>query len=306
MPRVANPAAVSRSLRGSRTRKAAMTLLSLVLVAALWEAVKAIVPDDGVRIGDTLVLPRTSDLAMPHLWAVVDRLGTPVVATAADQVTVLQNVLTSAYFTLQLALIGLVVGAVVGLLLAVLMQRFVTAERTLLPYIVLSQTVPLIAVAPLVVGWGGNISLAGQPWQPWMSVAMIASYLAFFPIAIGALRGLTSPRIQHVELMHCLAAGWWTTLIRLRLPSALPHLLPALRLGAASAVIGAIVAEISTGTRGGIGRLIIESAQQATGDPTRLYAAILGAVVLGLVAAGLVGALELALRRYRTGTEATA
>ena len=96
---------------------------------------------------------------------------------------------------------------------------------------------------------------------------MIAAYLAFFPIAVGMLRGLTSPRAEDVELFRALACGWWTTLIKLRLPPSVPFLIPAARLGAAAAVIGAIVAEISTGTRGGIGRSIIEYAQEATGDP---------------------------------------
>ena len=128
---------------------------------------------------------------------------------------------------------------------------------------------------------------------------VIAAYLAFFPIAVGMLRGLTSPRAEDVELFRALACGWWTTLIRLRLPASVPFLIPAARLAAAGAVIGAIVAEISTGTRGGVGRLIIEYAQAATGDPSRMYTAILGAAVLGLVAAGAVGLLDLALRRYQ-------
>jgi NitT/TauT family transport system permease protein len=179
------------------------------------------------------------------------------------------------------------------------MQRSGLLERALLPYIVASQTVPLIAIAPLVAGWGGKIAVFGQPWQPWASVMVIAAYLAFFPIAVGMLRGLTSPRAEDVELFRALACGWWTTLIRLRLPASVPFLIPAARLGAAAAVIGAIVAEISTGTRGGVGRLIIEYAQAATGDPSRMYTAILGAAVLGLVAAGAVGLLDLALRRYQ-------
>ncbi|MDT7651770.1 MAG: NitT/TauT family transport system permease protein, partial [Pseudonocardiales bacterium] len=101
------------------------------------------------------------------------------------------------------------------------------------------------------------------------------------------------------ELFRTLASGWWTTLVRLRLPASVPHVVPAIRLAAAAAVVGAIVAEISTGTRGGIGRLIIEYAQSATGDPSRMYTAILGAAVLGLVAAGAVGLLDVGLRRYR-------
>jgi NitT/TauT family transport system permease protein len=204
-----------------------------------------------------------------------------------------------ALFTLGLALGGLVLGGIAGVLLALLMQRFALAEKAVLPYVIASQTVPLIAIAPLVAGWGGKIAIAGWTWQPWASVMVISSYLAFFPIAVGMLRGLTAPADADVEMFRSLAAGWWTTLLRLRLPASVPHLVPAVRLAAAAAVVGAIVAEISTGTRGGIGRLIIEYAQSATGDPSQMYAAILGAAVLGLVAAGIVTLGELGLRRYR-------
>ena len=111
-----------------------------------------------------------------------------------------------------------------------------------------------------------------------MSVALIASYLAFFPVSIGALRGLKSPDTNHVELMRSYGVGWWTTLLRLRLPASVPYLLPALRLGAASAVIGTVVAEVSIGLRGGIGRMIVEFAAAAGGDPAKPWAPIFGAV----------------------------
>ncbi|MEO6714720.1 MAG: ABC transporter permease subunit, partial [Mycobacteriales bacterium] len=198
-----------------------------------------------------------------------------------------------------LAVAGCLLGAVVGLLLAILMQRFRLAERGLLPYVVLSQTVPLVALAPLVVGWGGRLHIGSIAWQPWMSVAVIASYLAFFPVAVGALRGLQSPSDASVELMRSYAASSWQTLWRLRLPASVPYVVPALRLAGASAVVGAIVAEISTGTRGGIGRLIIQYAQQATGDPAKVYTAIIGAALLGVVVAGVVTVFDLALRAHQ-------
>jgi NitT/TauT family transport system permease protein len=282
-----------------RTRSAVAGVAAFLLLVALWELVKVVVPDDGVVVGGIRVLPRTDDAAMPHVWTVLGRLARPEVAGAADTRTVGAAVAASALFTLGLALGGLVIGGALGVVLALVMLRFRTAERAMLPYVVASQTVPLIAIAPLVAGWGGKIAILGQPWEPWMSVMVIASYLAFFPIAVGALRGLGSPDRADVELFRSLAAGWWTTLLRLRLPAAVPSLIPAVRLAAAAAVVGAIVAEISTGTRGGIGRLIIEYAQTATGDPSQVYAAILGAAVLGLLAAGAVGLLDLALRRYR-------
>ena len=135
-----------------------------------------------------------------------------------------------------------------------------------------------------------------------MSVAVIAAYLAFFPVAVGTLRGLQSPAATPGRADATpTPAAWWQTLVELRLPASVPYLLPALRLAAAAAVVGAIVAEISTGPTGGIGRLIIEYAQAATGDPPKLYTAIIGAAVLGLVAAGLVGLLDVGAAPYRPG-----
>jgi NitT/TauT family transport system permease protein len=281
-------------------RRAPLTAAAgFVLLVALWELFKLVVPDDGVVVAGTRVLPRTDDAAMPHVWTVLARLAEPEVAGAAAGRTVGTAVASGALFTLGLAMGGLLLGGVLGVLLAVVMQRSGLLERAALPYVVASQTVPLIAIAPLVAGWGGRIAILGWSWQPWASVMVISSYLAFFPIAVGMLRGLTSPARADVELFRAMAAGWWTTLLRLRLPASVPHVVPAVRLAAAASIVGAIVAEISTGTRGGIGRLIIEYAQSATSDPSRMYTAILGAAVLGLVAAGLVGLLDLALRRYR-------
>ena len=287
---------------GSRWRTAATAVAAFALLVVVWELVKVVVPDDGVTVVGVRVLPRTSDAAMPHVWTVLGRLFDPEVAGAAQPRSIGYAVASGALFTLGLSLGGLVFGGVLGVLLAVVMQRSGLVERAVLPYVVASQTVPLIAIAPLVAGWGGKIAVFGRPWQPWASVMVIAAYLAFFPIAVGMLRGLASPRTADVELFRALACGWWTTLIRLRLPASVPYVIPAVRLAAAAAVIGAIVAEISTGTRGGIGRLIIGYAQSATGDPSRMYTAILGAAVLGLVAAGAVGLLDLALRRYQGRT----
>ncbi|MEV6558850.1 ABC transporter permease subunit [Nocardia sp. NPDC051756] len=265
----------------------------LVLVLALWELVKLVVPERGVSIGDQRILPRTGDGALPHVWSVVTVLG-----ERDNSGTVGETLLRTAGFTFGLALLALLIGTVVGVALAILMQRFGWVERGLLPYIIVSQTVPLIALAPLVAGWGGKIVIAGEPWRPWMSIAVIASYLAFFPVAVGMLRGLQAPSKASVELLHSYSASWWETLVHLRFPSAVPHFLPALRLAAAASVIGAVVAEISTGTAGGIGRQIIVFAQQATGDASRLYAAVLAAALLGVAVTAVVGLAELALRRY--------
>ena len=277
-----------------------IALLALVAFVVLWEGYKLVGNPDGTVIFGVRLLPRADDLSMPHLIDVLRRLGQPEL-TGGRPVWIV--VAEACLFTLGVTTVGFLVGSIFGLLLAVLMQRFKIVERGLLPYVILSQTVPLVALAPLIAGWSGNLSFGPYPWQDWMTVAVIASYLAFFPVAVGMLRGLQSPQASGVELMRSYAAGWWRTLIKLRLPASLPYLFPALRLAGAAAVVGAVVGEISTGTRGGIGRLIIEYSREATSDPAKVYTAMLGAAVLGLVVAGVVALLELPLMRHRRRVE---
>jgi NitT/TauT family transport system permease protein len=211
----------------------------------------------------------------------VTKFSDPVASFSGGD-TVGSAVWSACLFTLKLSALGWVIGVVVGFVLAVLMARFRLAESAMLPWIVLSQTVPLIAIAPLVRRWGSQIHIGGWTWTSEASVAVIAAYLAFFPVAVGALRGL----------------------LLLRLPSSVPFLLPALRLAAASAVIGEVVAEASIGLRGGVGRLVIEYAQSAGGDPAKPWAPIFGAVAVGLVSAGAVGVIGLLCRPYRRGETA--
>jgi NitT/TauT family transport system permease protein len=288
---------VTKRIRATHVRRGAMLLIALAVLAGCWELYKLVIPDDGVKLGSSLILPRSDDASMPHLSEIFKVFGQQEVAGGSGG-TVLSSVIDSLWYSLRLAAAGFAVGVVVGFLLALAMQRLRVVERALLPYVVLSQTVPLIALAPLVYGWSGNLSLFGLDWKPWMSVSVIAAYLAFFPVAIGALRGLASPPPVQTELLACYAASWWQTLLHLRLPASVPYLIPALKLAAAASVVGAIVAEISIGLQGGIGRLIITYAQQATGDPARVYAPIIGAAVMGLIAVGLISLLDVALRRY--------
>jgi NitT/TauT family transport system permease protein len=281
----------------ARVRPLLRGSLALALASLAWEGYKLVGSDDGTLVLGVRLLPRADDVSMPHLWQIAQRFAEPELSLAGSH-SVAMAVLQAAWFTLRLSLAGWLVGAVIGIVLAIAMQRFRVIQDALLPYVVISQTVPLVALAPLVVGWGGHLAVLGQPWQPWMSVSAISAYLAVFPVAVGTLRGLASPPAIQLALLHCAAATWWQTLIRLRLPASVSYVVPALRLAAAASVIGAIVAEISTGTRGGIGRLIIEYAQSATGDPAKPWTAIIGAAALGLTVAAAVGLLDLALRRY--------
>jgi NitT/TauT family transport system permease protein len=234
---------------------------------------------------------------MPHVWEMFARYARP--ERRGSDHPVFLAVLAGAWFSFRLALTGFILGAFVGLALATLMARFRVVERGLLPYLVVSQTVPLIALAPLVVSWGGKLQIGSFEWPRWLSAAVMGAFLAFFPVAVGALKGLTTTPPASLELMHSYAASWRQTLFKVRFPAAVPYLIPALKLAATASVVGVIVAELSTGLAGGVGRLIIEYARQSTGDPPKLFTAVIGAAVLGMAMAGLVALLDHRLMRNR-------
>ena len=277
---------------GRRLRNGAVTVLwalaGIGIAILMWELVK--------WLGSVISLPiNTSDATMPHVWSMVAAMGEPEVR--GSDTTVLQAVVMATFRSLILAAGGFIIGAGVGLLLAVIMQRFLFMERGLLPFVIASQTVPLIALAPLIVGIGNRISIGPIEWNTTYSVMFIAAYLAFFPVSVGALRGLQAPSPTAIELMRSYGASPGQTTRKLRFPASVPYLVPALKVSAAAAVVGTVVAEISTGVRGGIGRLLIEYARQITSQPSKVYVAVLGALVMGLIVAALVAALDVYLTR---------
>jgi NitT/TauT family transport system permease protein len=282
-----------------------MFLLALLLVAALWELYKLLGPQDGGQLFGVTILPRANDTAMPHVWEMLSRYAQP--ERRGQPGLILFTVLSGAWFTFRLALAGFVLGGIVGVGLAIAMARFRIVERGLLPYLVVSQTIPLIALAPLVVSWGGKLHLGGFEWPRWLSASVLGAFLAFFPVAVGTLRGLRfGPQRASLELMDSYAASWTQTLVKLRFPAAVPHMIPALKLAATASVIGVVVAEISTGLAGGVGRLIIEYAREATADPAKVFTAVFAAAALGLAMTGLVVLIDLATARHRPPKEAVA
>ena len=277
---------------GKRLKQGAISLgwalAGVVIAILLWEGVKL--------LGTAITLPfETSDQAMPHVWTIAQGALQPEVR--GSDTPVWMTVLIAALYTLLIAFGGFIIGVSVGLLLAIIMQRFAFMERGLLPFVIASQTVPLIALAPLIVGIGNRISFGPFQWGQTQSIMFIAAYLAFFPLSVGALRGLNAATPTQLELMRSYAASPRSTLWKLRFPASVPYLVPALKVSAAAAVVGTVVAQISTGGRGGIGRLIIEYAREASAQPAKVYIAVIGAIVVGLIAAGLVALIDLYLTR---------
>lgn len=268
-----------------------MFVIAVALVAVAWEVYKFFGPEEGGEILGWRLIPRTSDRAMPHTWEMTSRLFDPEVR--GQDTPIWQAVLGYSWYTFRMAFIGLVLGGVFGVALAVVMARFKVVERGLLPYVVASQTVPLIALAPQVAALGGNWDL-----PKWMWVSTLGAFLAFFPISVATLRGLSSPPAASLELMDSYAASWWSTLVKLRFPAAVPSIVPGVKLAATASVIGVIVSEISTGVRG-VGFAALTYAQKATSDPAQVYTAVFGAAALGLLMFGIVVAFESYVMRNR-------
>jgi NitT/TauT family transport system permease protein len=282
-------------------RKAVLFIVALAIAAAVWEFYKWVGPEAGGDVLGWKILPRTNRNAMPHVWDMGARLFDP--ERRASGRAIWRVVLAGVWYSFRLALFGLAIGATVGVFLAVLMARFGVVRRGLLPYLVISQTVPLIALAPLVASWGGRLQPFGWEWPKWLSVVVLGAFLAFFPVSVGTLRGLEATPATSLELMRSYAASWGETLRKVRLPAAVPYIVPALRLAAAAAVVGVVVAEISTGQRGGIGRLVIEYGRTSSADPERLFTAVFGAAVLGLLMAVLIAGMDWLVMRGRRPVE---
>ncbi len=284
--------AARRATFSQGAQKLGFLVLTIAAFVALWEGYKAVGTWlDGDWPGTSTGLPVSPDnLTMPHIKDILVALVDPVRRGADQSLAVF--LLLAAWFTLKEAALGFVIGSAFGLLLAVVMLRSQWLDRGLVPWINVSQTIPLIALAPLVVTWGRNTVLSDT-----QAVSLIAAYLTFFPVAINGLAGLKSPSEESLELMRSYAAPWHKTLVLLRFPAARPYLFPAFRLAATLSVVGAIVGEISSGVKGGLGRVILDFAGRYSTGPELLYAAILAAALLGLFVFGLIIAAERVLTR---------
>jgi NitT/TauT family transport system permease protein len=213
----------------------------------------------------------TSDLNMPHLWDIFGALIQPAQRNGPPLVNVLAQ---AAVVTMQAAFVGFVIGTLFGLILGTVFAHSNLFERALVPYVVASQTIPILAIAPMVVIWLN----AG-----WWSVAILAAYLCFFPVTINTLRGLRSPDPRAIELMKSYAATRWTTLWKVRLPSALPYIFTALKIAATTSIVGAIIGELPSGLGAGLGRVILNFNSEYAIRPPKLWATILFVALVGIL-----------------------
>ncbi len=196
-----------------------------------------------------------------------------------------QNLLFHTWSTSVTTLTGFVLGALLGILLGVMIVHLRTLERGVLPWIIASQAVPILAIAPIVIVLFGNLGLAGLAPK-----ALISMYLCFFPVTVAMVQGLRSAGVFERELLHTYAATANQSFWRLRLPSSLPFLMPSLRVGVSAALVGAIVAELPTGAQAGLGARLLAGSYY--GNTAQIWSALLMAAALGLTLNGLLSAVE--------------
>jgi NitT/TauT family transport system permease protein len=254
---------------GSGVRRAGLLLLVLGVLWGAWEGFRAL----GVHYHWQHPFPVDST-SMPHIH---DMLSALFQHPNAASPLLIVTLLKAAAFTAKEAALGFAMGAVGGFVIGAILAHSRILQRGFLPYVVASQTVPILAIAPMVVIWFGSVHVTA-----WVSVAVIASYLTFFPVAIATLRGLHAADHRALELMRSYAAGTWTVLWKLRFPTALPYLFSALKISATASIVGAIIGESPSSIQGGLGGAILNFAQYYTFQPQNLWATNLIAALLGI------------------------
>jgi NitT/TauT family transport system permease protein len=254
--------------------RAALFLIVLAALWGLWEGYRWL----WIRAGWTWPF-RVDDTSMPHLHKIFEALWASARPGGVGPrlITILFH---AALFTAKEAAVGFALGAVLGFALGAVLAHFRILARGFLPWVVASQTVPILVVAPMVVVWL-NPKLPTR-FQDWGAVAVIAAYLTFFPVTINTIRGLHSADRRALELMRSYAAGNWRILWKLRFPAALPYIFAALKVSATASVVGAIIGELPSSIQDGLGGQIINYSQYYTTQPTGLWATNVIAAALGI------------------------
>lgn len=300
-PAAQSPAAQSPAASGPLARlmagQAGPVLVLVVGLLAIWYA--ACVPLNADAV--TRTAPDPAALTATDRILLSFRQTRPVLP-APDQIvaevwkttfevapTSKRSLVYHGWVTLSSALLGFVFGSLLGIGLAVLIVHVRSLQRSLLPWVIASQTVPVLAIAPIII-----VVLGAPPLNMTGIVpkAIISAYLSFFPVTIGMVKGLGSPDPMQLDLLRTYSASRPQTFWKLRWPASMPFLFAGLKVGAAGSIVAAIVAEMPTGAQAGLGARLLTGSYY--GQMVQIWAALVAAAI---VAAGLVALVGLAERR---------
>lgn len=217
-------------------------------------------------------------------------------STFATEIDSPRSLVFHAGVTLSATLLGFVLGMALGVAIAIGVVYSRVLDRSLLPWIIASQTIPILAIAPMVV-----VVLGSMGYPPLASKAVISMYLCFFPVAIGMVKGLRSPDPLQMDLMRTYSANGWQVLLKLRLPAALPFLFASAKVAIATSLVGAIVGELPTGAQAGLGARLLSGSY--FGQTIQIWSALVMASLLGVLLVAAVAMVEKATGRL-TGARA--
>jgi NitT/TauT family transport system permease protein len=205
-------------------------------------------------------------------------------------ITSKRSLVFHSWVTLSSTLLGFAIGTALGILLAVGIVHVKALEKSLMPWVISSQTIPILAIAPMIVVVLGAIGLKGL-----VPKAIISTYLCFFPVTIGMVKGLRSPDPLQMDLMRTYSANRWQTFWLLRWPSSLPFLFASLKVAIAISLVGAIVGELPTGAQAGLGARLLAGSYY--GQTIQIWSALVTAALLAATMVALVGVVERQLLR---------
>jgi NitT/TauT family transport system permease protein len=202
-----------------------------------------------------------------------------------------RSLLYHAWITASATMLGFAFGAILGMALAAGIVHVRTLDRSLMPWIIASQTVPILAIAPMIIVILGSVGMVGL-----VPKAIISMYLCFFPVTIGMVKGLRSPDPLQLDLMRTYSAGTWDVFWKLRLPASIPFLFASMKVAIAISLVGTIVGELPTGASGGLGARLLSGSYY--GQTVQIWSALLMAAILGSVLVFAMGGIErLTLKR---------
>lgn len=293
---------VRRSLRPRIALRASPVVLVLAAILVLWYAAAVFMNwrttvDRLERAGT----PATTWETVAETWkAERPLLPAPhqIVAeiwktTAGVKPTSPRSLFFHAWVTLSSTLAGFAMGTILGVVLAVGILHSKTLDKSLMPWIITSQTIPILAVAPMVIVVLNAVGVTGL-----LPKAIISTYLSFFPVAVGMVKGLRSPDVMHLDLMRTYGASRGQVLAKLRAPASLPFLFASMKIAVAAALVGAIVGELPTGAVAGLGARLLAGSYY--GQTIQIWAALVTAALMAGALVGLVGLAERAVLK-RTG-----
>lgn len=240
-------------------------------------------------IADTMQQPRPV-LPAPH------QVASEIYKTTIEKnITSKRSLVFHAWITLSSTLLGFVIGTVLGVVLAAGIVHNRTLDKSLMPWVISSQTIPILAIAPMIIVVLNAIGIQGL-----LPKAFISTYLSFFPVTVGMVKGLRSPEIIHLDLMHTYSASRWQAFWKLRWPAALPYLFASMKIAVAIALVGAIVGELPTGAVAGLGARLLAGSYY--GQTVQIWSALVVAAVLAGCLVALVGLVGSMVNRRMGGT----